>query len=252
MSNTPRTSSTVSNALRLLRLLAAHPQGMGVSEIANELGLAKSGTHMLLSTLVQQEFAFRDDASMYFLGLTAFEVGSAVPDAARFGGELLGPARNLADVSGEAVSLAVLRNREAVMVQRFETRHVLRADIGVGTRMPVTDCASGKVFLAALSEAELDDLLPDEDLGAAPNGRTRSKSHLKTELAEVRAQRYAMTVGEYADGVTGVAAGVYDRQGRLAVALSVAGPSTRFDIEKWVPPLLTGADEMTALMAARH
>ncbi|MFC8178838.1 IclR family transcriptional regulator [Rhodococcus sp. NPDC057297] len=252
MSNAPRTSSTVSNALRLLRVLAAHPNGLGVSDVAKELGLPKSGTHMLLATLVQQEFAIQNDASLYFLGLTAFEVGSAVPDAARFGGELLVPARNLADVSGEAVSVAVFRNREAVMVQRFETQHVLRADIGVGTRMPLTDCASGKIFLATLSDEEFESLLPDETLTAAPGGRARSRTHLREELSEVRTRRYAMTVGEYAEGVTGVAAGVYDKHGSLVAALSVAGPSTRFDVDKWVSPLLTGADDMTALMAARH
>ncbi|MBI0374766.1 hypothetical protein JBE27_00350 [Streptomyces albiflaviniger] len=44
-----------------------------------------------------------------------------MPEAARFGGDLVTPMRSLADLSGEAVSLAILRNRDAIIIQRFET-----------------------------------------------------------------------------------------------------------------------------------
>lgn len=253
MSNGPRTSSTVATALRLLKLLAEHPEGIGISEIARRMEIGKSSAHLLASTLVQQEFALRNDEGLYGLGIAAFEVGSAVPDAARFGGELLAPMRELADISGEAVSLAIPRNRDAVIVQRFETKHVLRAEIGVGTRMPLISCASGKVLLAAMPEAEIDNLYPGEELPRVTRHTLRSKASLKaTVLPVVREQRYALTEGEYAEGITGIAAGIADASGSLVAALSVAGPSSRFDPEEWVAPLLTAADAMTSLLASRR
>ncbi|WP_394378677.1 IclR family transcriptional regulator [Saccharopolyspora spinosa] len=253
MSNGSRTSSTVATALRLLKLLAENPEGIGISDIARRLGIGKSSAHLLVSTLVQQDFALRNDESLYVLGITAFEVGSAVPDAARFGGELLAPMRELADISGEAVSLAIPRNRDAVIVQRFETKHVLRAEIGIGTRMPLVSCASGKVLLAAMSEAEIDNLYPDEELPRVTRHTLRSKASLKaTVLPVVREHRYALTEGEYAEGITGVAAGIADASGALVAALSVVSPSSRFHPAEWVDPLLTAADAMTALLASRR
>lgn len=253
MSNSSRTSSTVAMALRVLKLLSEHPDGLGVSDIARRMGIGRSTAHMLLATLVQQEFALQNEESLYVLGITAFEVGAAVPDAARFGGELLGPMRELADLSGEAVSLAIPRHRDAIIVQRLETDHVLRVDIGVGTRMPLISCASGKVILASLSDAEIDNLYPENDLPRVTQHSIRSKDLLKSAiLPAVRRQRYAVTEGEFAEGIDGVAAGVADSRGVLVAALSVAGPSSRFSTDKWVDALLRAADDMSALLAARR
>ena len=251
MSNSSsRTSSTVATALRVLRILSEHPEGIGVSEVSRKLEVGRSTAHMLLSTLLQQEFAFQNEDSLYFLGLGAFEVGAAVPDAARFGGALLGPMRSLADLSGEAVSLAIPRNRDAIIVQRFETKHVLRMDIRVGTRMPLISCASGKVLLASMSETEIDNLYPDEDLPAVTKLSIRSRTALKARvLPEVRRQGFAITEGEYAEGIDGIAAGVADSSGVLVAALSVAGPSNRFVIDKWVEPVIQAAGAMSQLLS---
>lgn len=251
MSNTSRTSSTVATALRVLRLLADNPGGLGITEVARALDIAKSKAHLLLATLLEQDFVERTADSRYRLGLTAFEVGSAVPDAARFGGEALAPMRALADLCGEAVSLAVPRNRDAIMIQRFETQHVLRAEIGIGTRMPLISCASGKFLLAHLPEDQVDSLYPSEALPPVTAHSIRTKSQLKATFPEIRRQGYALNDEEYADGISGIATGVADSGGHYVAALSVAGPSSRFRADQWVGPLAEAARQMTDLLSSR-
>jgi len=252
MSNTSRTSSTVATALRVLRLLAEHPDGMGITEVARALDMSKSKGHLMLATLLEQDFAERTADSRYRLGLTAFEVGSAVPDAARFGGDLIAPMRTLADLCGEAVSLAVPRNRDAIMIQRFETKHVLRAEIGVGTRMPLISCASGKFLLAHLPEDQVDSLYPDEVLPHVTVHSIRTKTQLKTTFPEIRRLGYALNDEEYAEGISGIATGVADGRARYVAALSVAGPSSRFRAEQWIEPLSEAAHTMTELLSSRR
>ncbi|KAA9160202.1 IclR family transcriptional regulator [Amycolatopsis acidicola] len=252
MSNTSRTSSTVATALRVLRLLADHPDGLGISEVARALDIGKSTAHLLLATLLEQEFAERTPDSRYRLGLTAFEVGSAVPDAARFGGDLITPMRALADLSGEAVSLAVLRNRDAIMIQRFETKHVLRAEIGVGTRMPLISCASGKFLLAHMSDEQVDSLYPAEALPRVTVHSVRTKTGLRAMFPEIRRRGYALNDEEYAEGITGIANGVADASGQYVAALSVAGPTSRFRAEHWIEPLAEAAQKMTELLSGRR
>lgn len=252
MSNNSRTSSTVATALRVLRLLADNPGGIGVTEVARALDIAKSKAHLLLATLLEQDFVEQSEDSRYRLGLTAFEIGSAVPDAARFGGDLLTPMRALADLSGEAVSLAVLRNRDAIMVQRFETKHVLRAEIGVGTRMPLISCASGKFLLAHMPEDQVDSLYPDEVLPPVTVHSVRTKAQLKAMFPEIRDRGYALNDEEYAEGIGGIAAGVAEGTGSYVAALSVAGPSSRFRAEQWIEPLAEAAHKMTELLSGRR
>jgi DNA-binding IclR family transcriptional regulator len=249
MSNGSRTSSTAAAALRVLRMLAEYPGGARISDVAEFLGSGKSTAHLLLATLVEQGFAERTEESRYRLGITAFEVGSAVPEAVRFGGALVGPMQALADLSGEAVSLAIVRGRDAIIVQRFETRHILRAEIGIGTRMPLLSCASGKFLLAHMSDAEVDALYPDEDLPHVTRNSIRTRTRLRAMFPAIREQGYAVNEEEYAEGISGLGTGVRGPGGGYLAALSLAGPTSRFTVANWVDPLLSAAAEMDILLA---
>lgn len=251
MSNNPRRVNSVSNALRVLAQLADTPDGLGVSELANRLDLGKSTVHLLLATLAEHAFVERLETGSYRLGIAAFEIGSAVPESSRFGGALAPPMRRLADLSGEAVSLAILRGRDAIIVQRFESASILRAEIRIGTRMPVHSCGSGKVLLAELDSDELDALLPTETLPAVASHTIRRKSVLLRQLADVRRQGYATNDEEYTDEVRGIAVGVRDRHGRVVAALSVAGPSSRFRPSEWLDELVETAGRMSTILATR-
>jgi DNA-binding IclR family transcriptional regulator len=155
-------------------------------------------------------------------------------------------------VSGEAVSLAIVRGRDAIIVQRFETKHILRAEIGVGTRMPLLSCASGKFLLAHMPESQVDTLYPGETLPRVTAHSVRSKKKLKAMFPAIRDRGYAVNDNEYADGVAGIATGVTDSTGNYVAALSIAGPASRFQGNRWVEPLARAAHTMSGLLAGKR
>lgn len=245
----PRTSSTVTSALRILQALTRYPHGAGVTELANELGIVKSSVHVYLATFLESGFVDQLKSGKYRLGFSAFDIGSAVPDSARFGGPLASPMRELADRSGESVSLAVRSGTDAMMVQRFETKHVLRAEIRVGTRMPLPSCASGKFFLAHMTEDEVDELYPTEDLPVVTAWSIQKRSILKECFREIRQCGYALQESEFIEGVAGAGTGVQNSAGRHVAALSIAGPILRFKTSDWINPLLDTAQEMSNILS---
>lgn len=249
MSNNARRVNSVSNALRLLTELAESPEGSGVSELANRLELGKSTVHLLLATLADYGFVERLAAGIYRLGIAAFEIGSAVPESSRFGGTLAPPMRRLADLSREAVSLAIHRGTDAIIVQRFESASILRAEIKIGTRMPVHSCGSGKVLLSRLTRDELDTLFPGEDLPPVTRYTLRKKSALLRQLTDVRRHGYATNDEEYTDEVRGIATAIRDRHGAVAAALSLAGPTSRFRPAEWLTELTATAERMSEILA---
>lgn len=242
--NTSRTSSTAGKALSLLYLLADHPEGMRLSDVSHQLEVSKSSAHMLLATLVEHSFVDRLPSAHYRLGFGAFEVGLAVSEEARFG-TLTEPMKELADHCREAVSLAVPRGTEAIIVQRFESSQVLRAEIGIGTRMPLHGSASGKYLLAHMSEAEVDRLYPGATLPESTAHSLRTKAELKKTFPRTLANGYATNESEYVEGVNGIAAGVRDRSGKLLGAVSIAGPSSRFDPLQWKDQIMETAVAMS-------
>lgn len=249
MSNsTGRRIASVANALRVLRVLAEHPAGVGVTQLAGLIGVGKSTAHLLLATLGDQEFVVQSPDGRYQLGLAAFEVDAASRGVASSGGPLTPALRELADRSGEAVSLASAAGRDALIVQRIESASILRAEIRVGTRMPLHSSASGKYLLASMPDERVDRLYPEEQLPPVTAHSVRTKSALRAQLAEARSRGYARNDDEYTVGISGVATGVIDATGSAVFALSIAGPTHRFRPEDWIDDMFRTADRMSQVL----
>ena len=72
---------TVVKALRILELLAGSDRALGVTEVADALGLSKSSVHRPLTTLVRLGYLTQEtDSARYAATLRMWEVGSAVLD----------------------------------------------------------------------------------------------------------------------------------------------------------------------------
>lgn len=67
MANSDLVRSLV-RGLELVELLAAHPEGSHLNDLAEATGLKKPTAHNLLRTLCARGFAARDDAGRYFVG----------------------------------------------------------------------------------------------------------------------------------------------------------------------------------------
>ncbi len=249
MSNSPgRRIASVGNALRALRALAEAPDGLGVTRLAKQIGIGKSSAHLLLATLADDNFVTQDQDGRYRLGLGAFEVGIMAGGIAAAGGPLTPLLQALADSCGEAVSLAQASGRDAIIVQRIESVSILRAEIQVGTRMPLHASASGKYLLAQLPRERLDALYPANQLPEVAPGTIRSKTALLRQLKAAREQGYARNDEEYTQGVSAVATGVVDANGVTAFALSIAGPTHRFQALDWVGELMNSAKAMSEVL----
>jgi len=232
----------------VLRALAETPSGVGVTQLAGILGIGKSSAHLLLATLGDQDFVIKGPDGRYYLGPGAFEVGVAAGGVATYGGLLTPALRKLAELSGEAVSLASATGRDALIVQRVESASMLRAEIRVGTRMPLHSSASGKFLLSCMPDERIDQLYPDEELPQITEHNVRTKKMLRKQLVDVKRQGYARNKDEYAVGISGVATGVVDATGSVVFALSIAGPSHRFKPERWIKPLRATADAMSRIL----
>jgi DNA-binding IclR family transcriptional regulator len=236
---------TVNNALGLLHVLSESGTSMGVSELASRMSLGKSTVHLLLQTLCDGGFTEAEDGGRrYRLGLGAFEVGAAALEHLKLGPHLDPPMERLAGLSKEAVSLAIRSDRYAVIVKRFESTQILRAEIRLGTRMLLHSSASGKCLIAELTRQEIDELYPDDQLPQATPRTIKAKAGLLRELEETRRRGYALNVDEFTVGVAAVAVPVRDKNGKVRAGLSIAGPTARFDALQWLDQLQDTADEM--------
>jgi IclR family transcriptional regulator, KDG regulon repressor len=212
-------TSTI-KCMALLDVLTEYSHSVGVSELASHAGTSRGRAHQLLSTLVACGWVERLEGAKYRLTMKAAVVMRSALEQANIGERIRPLLEELASATAQAVSIAVLDGGEALIVQRAESGHVLRADVGIGTRMPLDGSASGRVLAAFAPPEKIEALrrvgvhIPKEDI-----------------LVRVRREGIVVSVNEFLGGGFAVAVPVLDESGWLLGALSAAGPTERLDEE---------------------
>jgi DNA-binding IclR family transcriptional regulator len=220
-------SQTLAKGLTLLELVADRQGGYGVGlvELAKELGWNKSTTHRLLATLVSLQYAQQDpETGWYRIGLKAFQLGAAYSRDLDLRREAAPTLADLQQETDQGVSLVVLdeATREVVYIDRVESNHSLRMHTPIGIRFPWNCTAAGKAIMAFLPENEAKPLLTGE-LPRRTSASVHGAEALRAQFLRVRANGYATDNEENADGVRCVAAPVFDSAGRAVAAISVSG-----------------------------
>ena len=151
---------SLSRALGLLERIAESEAGITLSDLAQAVGLAASTTHRLLNTLELHGFASLDaDRGVWFVGVKAFTVGNAFLADRDVVGIARPYMRRLMESSGESVNLAILDDAQVVFLAQVQCREMMRMLVRLGGRAPIHASGAGKALLAALSDAEIRDMV---------------------------------------------------------------------------------------------
>jgi IclR family acetate operon transcriptional repressor len=235
-----RRGQVAERALQALEELADAPEGLGVSDLGRRLGVDKSTAHRLLATLQAREYVrLNPYTQRYVLGLRLIGLGAA---AAR-GVDLAEIARPhldaLRDAAGEAASLAVLFEADALLLAKVVGPGVLTVNQGVGTRMPGHCSALGKVLVAGLVECDGPDvvgrLFGGRELVAHTPRSITDIEVLARHVEQVRHRGWALDDEEYAVGLRCLAAPVRDAGGEVVAAVGTSGPTTRVTLDRVEP-----------------
>jgi DNA-binding IclR family transcriptional regulator len=142
-------SQTLERGLRVLRVLAEHPGGLTVSELARELATHRAGTYRLLGPLSDQHLIVRGGDGRFRLGVGLIELAGGVQ--ARVREVALPELQLLADEVQATTALTFRDGEDAVVAAVLEPR---RSDAHVayrtGLRHPLDQAASGIAILAGL------------------------------------------------------------------------------------------------------
>ena len=194
-------SSSVPAIERAIRVLYLFKEGQqkeyGVSEISRLLGLNKSTVHNILNTLAHHRFLTQDGATRrYRLGPALAELGSLVRNQLDFREVARPYLRSLMEQTDCTILLGTFDGMNITIVDKEEPLTALRVAASIGMRLPFCAGAFGKAFLAYLPEDTVDQLLDDPGLRAFTPTSITNPDEFRSNLAEVRAQGYAVDDNE--------------------------------------------------------
>jgi IclR family pca regulon transcriptional regulator len=126
--------------------------------------------------------------------------------------------------------------------------------ISVGTRFPAYATSMGRVLLAGLSDEDLSDYLSSVRIERLTSRTLSTVEALRSELARVRSQGWALVNQELEEGLRALAAPIRDRSGTVVAAVNVSAHASRRSLEamkrELLPPLLTAAKRIEADLQA--
>lgn len=215
----------ISRAANILRTLRDHPKGLSLSQIAKEVGLARSTVQRIVQTLEQENFVAQASASGGIrLGPEITMLAAAVHRDIR---EEIRPFLiQLSNEVNETVDLSVLDNGKVLFVDQIIAPHPLQATSQPGAAFPLHCTANGKAILASLPMTEVEKLLPDQ-LTKYTDKTMTDRNELVKELEIIRQEGVAFTKEEHIHGVCAVGAVIFDRMKNIS-AVSIPIPATRF------------------------
>jgi DNA-binding IclR family transcriptional regulator len=238
----------IERMMKLLDVLAEHPEPVGLKQIAHVTGLHPSTAHRILSAMSADRLVDRVEPGAYRLGMRLLELGNLVKSRISVRELALPVMRELHAHTAETVNLSVRHGDEIVYVERTSSgRSAMRVVHVIGARAPLHVTAAGKLFLLEDGFPKLREYARRTGLAPQTKNSLDNVTVLERELERVQRQGWATDNEEAEIGVRCVAAAVRDDHGRLAAALSLSTPADRMK-PQWGPLVKESAERIARAM----
>lgn len=224
---------SVSHALDILENLTGPDDELGVTELAKRLGLHKNNVVRLLGTLEARGYAEQNRLTgNYRLGLRIFELGQSFISHLQLVQEARPVLEKIVAECNESAYLAILQNGDVVYLDGVETTQAVRVAPRIGWRIKAYCTAVGKVQLAYKKPDDFGDIYGYVPLASYTDETITDMAKLKSHLAQVAEQGYAIDREEFEPDVRCVGVPVRDYTRHVVAGICISGPSSRITEER--------------------
>lgn len=237
---------SLEKGLAVLELFGRDSTEWTLSQIVRELELTPGSARRILRTLEVLGYA-ESHEGRFSLTPRVLKLGFSYLSSQPFS-EIAQPMMTkLAAQLQATCCIVVLDEREVVYVARGTHKHIEPFFIQVGARLPAYATAPGKILLAGLSDARLEQQLKGWDLSPFTPNTVTDHAELLRQIAEARQTGYAVNDQEIFVGQRSIATALAlggTKTAALVAALSVSAKSVDQLISDVLPPLRAAAREI--------
>lgn len=209
---------------------------LGTSELAEVLGFPTSTVHDHLRTLERKGYVVATDGG-YRLGTRFLYVGDRHRRQTRLYNSLGEELQTLASETGEHASVTIEEDGLGVILDHVRGGEAIRFNTYPGMRTKLHLSAAGKAILAFLDPDRVDEIIDNRGLPAMTKSTISTRSALYEELEQIREQQYALDGQESIEGMRGVGVPLLDNDSTVLGAISLYGPRTRIDDDRFTNDL---------------
>lgn len=245
---------SLQKGLDVLAILAAHPAGLTLTEMAAEAGLTRAGARRFLLTLTASGYA-RQDGRRFLLTPRLLALARQWLDGTSLWSFAEPHMRHVAATLRESCSAAVLSEEDVVYVARVPGQRIMSVALHVGTRLPAYCTSMGRVLLSGLDEGELRGFLDRAEIRKLSEKTVTDREQLLAAIRQASADGYAVVDEELEIGLRSIAVPIRDRSQKIVAAVNVSTQSARFTVaamrQEILPLLRQAAGEIEAFFTVQ-
>lgn len=211
---------SVKRACDILSCFTVDTPTLGNAEIADMLGLSRSTTHHLISTLYGEGVLMKEGKTKYRLGWRILEWNNQVMFQQEFYNIAMPIVKEIVDEFEGTVHIGMFDKGDVVFVLRMSSEETFIPTF-LGARKPAYCTSSGKVLLAH-NKDYLRETINKGLHKQGPNTIT-DITKLKREVKQVIDTGYAFSVDENDDGTYALAAPIFSYSGEVIAAVNLVG-----------------------------
>jgi DNA-binding IclR family transcriptional regulator len=229
---------SVARAVSILEQFTMERPEPNLTEVSAGIGLSKSTTHRLLSTLEETGMVELDrKTARYRLGLKTFRLGSVASNSLQLVRQAEPLLRNVAEENDQTSLLFVADEEEALCLRRFDGHQQVRVLVmEAGKRTPFNCGAAQRVLLAHLPEERWDDVVARLARRMTPYSLATSHE-LDSDRREIRERGFSMGWEDSALHACTLGAPVRSAWGEVIAAVGILGIVQEFPAER-LPALI--------------
>ncbi|MFG1796414.1 IclR family transcriptional regulator C-terminal domain-containing protein [Nocardia sp. NPDC049149] len=254
MTNAPSSEyvQSMARGLAVIKAFDVSHQRQTLSDVARRTDLTRATARRFLLTLVELGYV-RTDGSLFWLSPRVLDLGYSYLSSMSLP-ELAEPHLDvLSKQVSESSSVSVLDGDDIVYVARVAVSRIMTVSITIGTRFPAAATSMGRVLLAGLPDADLDDFLRRVPLPRLTSRSIHTPDALRIELDRVRREGCCVVDQELEVGLRSMAAPIRDGAGAVVAAVNISTQAARYSLEEvWdqlVPTVRSAAEAISRDLA---
>ena len=227
---TRRTVEAVRTTCEILYVLQSRKR-VGVTEIADEVGMAKGAVHRHLTTLDDCEYVVNENGK-YRLSLRYLDMANQVKELVGNYDIIADELGRLASETGEIAQFATEEHGWVTYVYKADTESDVQTASSTGKREYMHSTALGKTMLSQMADERVTEILKCHDMPAKTTQTITDQTTLFNQLDKIQDQGYALDDEENIEGLRCVAMPVTGADGEIFGAVSLSGPVSRMTTER--------------------
>ncbi len=235
----------------ILQGLLRCPRPARLKDLEIATGIPSAKLHRYLVSMTRCGLVRRHESNgRYDFGLLAHQVGQVVGRDNDVVAQIEARLAEFSREVGEVVGVAQWVSNGVSFVNWFESSPEFSIRLKPGLRLGVTTSATAKLFAAHLPREHTEPLVKAELTERQMQGAAQLE-RVYREYAEIRARGIANSLGARRSGLNALSVPVFDREGRVVVAVTVLGMAPRFDADMAGPlarQMLALSGELSAQM----